>query len=280
MTDHSSPNGVEVVERFNPSDVEQMRLVREVVLAGQNATDDEFAVFLRVAAHSGLDPFKRQIYGIRRSGKLTIQTGIDGYRAIAGRTGQHAGTDDAVFSGRSKDKQYPGDATVTVYKLVGGLRVPFTATARWDEYKPSQSDAMWKKMPYNMLGKCAEALALRKAFPEETSGIDVEDTMANADPSAVTIAPPEREPTREELLAQRYADLPVSGKVQYTAWVKTLDISPPGARTDEELDVLEATLDKLAADVAETDAENPMPLFGPPCDVDAVLDVTEHATDE
>lgn len=277
MNEYPTSTTVEVIERFNPSDVEQMRLVREVVLAGQNATDDEFAVFLRVAAHSGLDPFRRQIYGIRRSGKLTIQTGIDGYRAIAGRTGQHAGTDDALFAGRSKDKQYPGEATVTVYRVVAGLRVPFTATARWDEYKPTQNDAMWKKMPFNMLGKCAEALALRKAFPEETSGIDVEETMAS-DPSPRTIAPEEREPTREERLAERYAGLPVAAKVRYMAWVKTLDISPPGARTDEELDALEATLDGLDAEMEATDAENPMPLFGPPSEVDTVLDVVDDAS--
>jgi len=49
-------------------------------------------------------------------------------------------------------------------------RCGFTATARWSEYKPD-SDFMWRRMPHTMLGKCAEALALRKGFPQELSGL-------------------------------------------------------------------------------------------------------------
>lgn len=266
---------------FDPRDDEQRRLIRELVLKGQNATDDEFLLFLHVAAHSGLDPLRRQIYGIRRDGKLTIQTGIDGYRAIAARTGLHAGTEDPTYRGRPRGggEDYPGEATVVVYKIVAGLRVPFTATARWDEYKPAagqsgKGDQMWKAKPYLMLGKCAEALALRRAFPEELSGIEAEEAAGFTGSLDVGSATVEREYTRDELLRRRFDALPVAAKVKFTAWLKTLDVPPPGNRSDDDLDVLEAKLDELDRDAAETDAANPMPATPGEkcerCDADAV----------
>lgn len=72
-------------------------------------------------------------------------------------------------------------ATVTVYKLMGGMKCPFTASARWEEYCPfPPNDNMWRKMPYNQLAKCAEALALRKAFPAELSALRTDEEMAQA----------------------------------------------------------------------------------------------------
>lgn len=224
-------------DRFDWTNREQLELLRDQI--NPDLSDQQFMLFCQVAKHTNLDPFRRQIYGTVRNGKLVIQTGIDGYRAIAARTGLHAGTDDAVFNGRSQDKQYPGEATVTVYKLVGGVRVPYTATARWDEYKPDQ-DWMWKRMPHNQLGKCAEALALRKAFPEETAGIDAEEATVNVDAASVTVEPQPHEVGREEALRLRFGALPVAAKVQYTAWVESQDDIPqPGHREDPHLDRLE-----------------------------------------
>jgi hypothetical protein len=75
---------------------------------------------------------------------------------------------------------------VTVYKMIAGQRCPFTATARWDQYYPGDSQGfMWRKMPHLMLGKCAEGLALRKAFPAELAGAYVKEEMdqAHAEPA-------------------------------------------------------------------------------------------------
>jgi len=142
------------------------------------ATDDELKLFLHVADKSGLDPLSRQIYFIKRSGKMTIQTGIDGFRAVADRTGQYVGSSDPVFEDNGK---IPAKATVTVNKVVGGIVGNFTATARWEEYYPGKSQGfMWDKMPHTMLGKCAEALALRKAFPAQLSGLYTGDEMDQA----------------------------------------------------------------------------------------------------
>ena len=147
-------------------------------------------LFARFCLESGLSPFKRQVHIIRRGGqsgeKYTIQTGIDGYRATADRTGLYAGNDgysfDEGLTEYEHDRQqrgFPKTATAIVYKMVAGQRVPFSATARWDEYSPKdQKQAfMWLKMPYMMLGKCAEALALRKAFPNQLSGTYTSDEM-------------------------------------------------------------------------------------------------------
>jgi hypothetical protein len=111
---------------------------------------------------------------------MTVQTSIDGYRVIAERSGQLAGIEDAVYD--REDLPHPNKASVTVYRLVDGLKVSFTASARWSEYAPTGGQAfMWQKMPYLMLGKCAETLALRKAFPNDLSGLYTNEEMAQAD---------------------------------------------------------------------------------------------------
>ena len=154
----------------------QVDLIKSQIAKG--ATDDELKLFLHVADKSGLDPLSRQIYFIKRSGKMTIQTGIDGFRAVADRTGQYVGSSDPVFE---ENGEIPSKATVTVNKVVGGIVGNFTATARWEEYYPGKSQGfMWDKMPHTMLGKCAEALALRKAFPAQLSGLYTDHEMDQA----------------------------------------------------------------------------------------------------
>lgn len=146
----------------------------------KDASTDEFALFVGVAKRSGLDPFTKQVHFVKRGGQMTVQTGIDGYRAIAERTGTLAGIDDATYD--SEENTLPKKATVTIYRRVGDERVPFTASARWSEYFPGEKMGfMWKKMPYLMLGKCAEALALRKAFPNDLSGLYTNEEMHQAD---------------------------------------------------------------------------------------------------
>jgi phage recombination protein Bet len=163
-------------------DREQIDLIKATVAKG--TTDDELRLFLYVCKRTGLDPLTRQIHAIKRWSKaenretMAIQTGIDGYRLTAARTQQHAGTDDATYD--TEDGDAPGKATVTVWRFSHGQRVPFTASARWSEYAQENSP-MWRRMPYLMLAKCAEALALRKAFPAELSGLYTHEEMMQAD---------------------------------------------------------------------------------------------------
>lgn len=145
----------------------------------------EFKVFLLACKRTRLDPFQRQIYAVKRHDSklnkdiMTIQTGIDGFRALAMRTGRYAGQDDAIFDA----DQNPKKATVTVFGITQGMRCPYTATARWDEYYPGEKlGFMWRKMPHTMLAKCAEALALRKMAPEDTAGLYLEEEMQQVGP--------------------------------------------------------------------------------------------------
>lgn len=183
MAANAALNG-EIV-RLAPTTPEQLPdwenkidLIRRTVAAG--ATNDELELFFHQARRAGLDPLARQIYFVKRKGKGVIQVGIDGLRLIADRTGKYAGNDDAEFDGQSRGG-YPDKAKVTVYKMVGGQRCPFSATARWEEYYPGDDQGFqWRKMPHAMLAKCAEALALRKAFPADMSGLYIHEEMEQA----------------------------------------------------------------------------------------------------
>lgn len=153
------------------------------------------SMYSKFCAESNLSPFKKQVHLVKRwtkdGDRYTIQTGIDGYRAIANRTGQYAGNDDYRFDeglteyeAVKNKRNPPTTATATVYRIVSGVRCPFSSTARWDEYVQQGKNGvspMWSKMPYLMLGKCAEALALRKAFPEEIGGVYTDEEMQQAD---------------------------------------------------------------------------------------------------
>lgn len=159
-------------------DYRQVELLKRTIAKG--ATDDELALFLGQCRRTGLDPFAKQIYLVKRwdSKKqqevMAIQVGIDGYRLIADRTGKYSGNDDPIFDSEAEPKK----ATVTVYKNIDGARCAFTATARWEQYYPGEKQGfMWKRMPHLMLGKCAEALALRKAFPAELSGLYIAEEL-------------------------------------------------------------------------------------------------------
>lgn len=160
---------------------DQIELIRHTIAPGISLP--ELSLFAMVCKRTGLDPFTKQIYAIKRGDRMTVQTGIDGYRVLAVRTGELAGIDDAIYD--TEDSDHPGRASVTVWRLVQGQRVPFTATARWNEYvqndRNGKPTSMWSKMPYLMLAKCAESLALRKAFPAELSGIYTAEEMAQAD---------------------------------------------------------------------------------------------------
>lgn len=169
---------------------EQEALIREQ-FGLQGATSTEIDYFFSVCERAGLDPIQKQIYAIMRYDgrakreKLVVQVGIDGLRLAAARTNAYAGQDDAVIRGVVEGTVYPAEATVTVYKIVQGVRCPFTATARWSEYCQRGRDGsplgQWPKMPTVMLAKCAEALALRKAFPAELGGIYSDVEMQQGD---------------------------------------------------------------------------------------------------
>lgn len=173
---------------------EKLDLIKRTV--AKDATDDELQLFLHQAQKMGLDPLARQIHFQKFKSKngaanVSFITTIDGYRLVADRTGRYAGNSEPVFKGQingidwgdyDKVKPVPAQATVTVKKIVGGAVCDFSATVFWHEYYPSgRKGHMWRKMPCVMLAKCAEAAALRKAFPADLSGVYTADEMGQAD---------------------------------------------------------------------------------------------------
>lgn len=164
----------------------QKRLLKTQICPG--ASDDELSLFMAVAKKTELDPFTRQIYGIMRNGKLSIQTSIDGFRLIAARTGEYEGQVGPFWCGMDGawrdvwlESLPPSAAKVGVWRK--GFKEPIWGVARFEAYAARYNgklNNMWQKLSDLMIGKCAEALALRRAFPNELSGIYSQDEMAQA----------------------------------------------------------------------------------------------------
>ena len=160
---------------------EQTQLISTTIAPG--CTGDELRLFAYACQRTGLDPFSKQIYAIKRGGKMTIQAGIDGLRAIAERTGELDGSttewcgDDGQWSDVWLSAKPPAAAKTTIWRK--GCSRSFTGVARFSDYNAGQG--LWSKMPAAMIAKCSEALALRKAFPANLSGVYSTDEMAQAD---------------------------------------------------------------------------------------------------
>lgn len=176
---------------------QQGAVLRQSGIDNQVAAE-ELSAFLHLCQRTRLDPFSRQIYLIgrfdgRQQRKVyTPQTSIDGYRVIAHRAAAEAGHalgyDDTLWcakDGRWQDvwlsEAPPAAAKVTVIR--NGMR--FSAVARYSEYvqtkKNGDPSGLWGKMPATMTAKCAEALALRMAFPHDLAGVYTAEEMAQAD---------------------------------------------------------------------------------------------------
>lgn len=170
------------------ADEAKIDLIKRTVCKG--STNDELHLFIHACKRTGLDPFMRQIYAVKRwDGALKrevmqIQTGIDGYRLIADRTGKYAPGKETVFSYSSDGKLVSSTAYVKK-QTPDGTWHEISSTAYFDEYvclnKDRAPNIMWATKGHIMLSKCAEACALRKAFPAELSGIYTKEEMEQAD---------------------------------------------------------------------------------------------------
>lgn len=195
-------------------------LIRRTVAKDCDAA--EFDQFIHICRAVRLDPLRRQIYAFvfgknnPQYRRMSVVTGIDGYRAIAERTGNYR-PDTAPprieYSDGAKDARSNPlgivRCEVTVYKHAHGEWFPVTADAYWDEYAPLKDGALdpkkenWRKMARVMIAKCAEAQAIRRAWPDDFSGLEVEeetDRRAALELSASELADEGAQKARFELI--------------------------------------------------------------------------------
>lgn len=188
-----------------------LALIRRTVAA--DCTNDEFDLFISYAKALRLDPRRRQIYAFVYNKnkpdkrRMSIIVGIDGFRTIADRTGCYRPDEDEPRYETDTSLKCPNNpvglikATVSAYKFAHGGWHKVTASAYWDEYAPLKDEwrdnpetgrgektgkqtldtsGNWGKMPRLMLAKVAEALALRKAWPDDFANIYSQEEMDRA----------------------------------------------------------------------------------------------------
>lgn len=180
----------------------QVAVLRQIGL--EEAKQGDLDVFFHQCQRTGLDPFAKQIYMIGRNSqnqktkqwevKYTIQTGIDGYRLVARRAADRAretlGYRDTLWcgaDGRWTDVWLSDEPPAAAKVIVVRQGQDFPAIALWREYvqtvKDGSPNSMWQRMGAGQLAKCAEALALRKAYPQDLSGLYTQEEMGQSENS-------------------------------------------------------------------------------------------------
>lgn len=214
------------------SESEVMDVLRNSLYVG--AKDESIKMVLGYCAAAGLDVMQKPVHLVpmwdSKSGAMrdVVMPGIGLYRTQAARSGEYAGVTDPEF-GADKEENiggvtltYPVSCKVTVKRLLpNGTVAEFSATERWKENyavkggkeKSIAPNSMWIKRPYAQLAKCAEAQALRKAFPEcgsaptadEMEGKALDDSMVvEATATPVKESKPERKTMTIKDLTDKY----------------------------------------------------------------------------
>jgi phage recombination protein Bet len=205
----------------------QIEILKNSICRG--VSNEEFEIFIMACVKTQLDPFMRQIYAVKRKAKkadgswgetMTIQTGIDGYRLIAERTGCYAPGPEPTYVHDSVGALQSATAYIKKQTKDGTWHT-VSSSAYIDEYCQTFTDkatgekramGMWSNMPRTMLAKCAEAQALRKAFPAEMSGVYTKEEMEQVEIENVTPKISLEQASEIEMILSECDD-------KYRAWV-------------------------------------------------------------
>lgn len=182
---------------MTPADFEQFMATIQPDRDGKIQKPPEHALRMleEMEARTSLSWKAKQLYLTPRKGRWSVTMSIDGFRLIASRNPEYAGQADVLWKA-DQDSEWsdcppPGNpyaAKAGVIRLRSGVQVTTSAVALWSSYNGGVN--LWKQMPATMLAKCAEMLALRKAFPADFSGIYGQEEMDQANrPLPVDEAP-------------------------------------------------------------------------------------------
>lgn len=164
-----------MTQELATQDQSHRAIIKDMYFRG--ASDAEFEAFLMLCKKTGLDPIAKQIYVMKSGGKLVTMTSIDGQRLVAERTGKYAPGREPTYTYDAKGKLI--SATSYVKKRTSdGSWHEVAATAHLVEF--GKDNQIWKQMPHIMLAKCAESQALRRAFPNDLSGLYSREEMEQA----------------------------------------------------------------------------------------------------
>ena len=159
----------------------------------KNLTEHETMHFFAICHKRMLNPLTNQIYVWKFGSKMTIIVSIDGFRLIAERTKKYAPGKETVFTYK-KDGSILNATAYVKKQTTDGTWHEVSATAFFDEFNDPKKDT-WKKMPHVMIAKCAESQALRRAFPEDLSGMYTQEEMDHVEEAEVV---PNDEPEKKE----------------------------------------------------------------------------------
>lgn len=219
---------------------------------------------------AGLDPMQKPVHIVpmwdknSRSMRDVIMPGISLYRTQAARTGEHVGTDEPVY-GPMIDLAVTGGTvrvpewcSVTVWRMKAGMRCAFVATEYWEEnYAVAGKDttapnAMWKKRSRGQIAKCAEAQALRRAFPEVGSAPTAEEMEGKPMQQEVDITPAATV-TQDWVAAARACATATELTAVWTAGVAEIRLAGNKPLYDELKKVVEERGKAFAAKPAEVE---------------------------
>ena len=193
---------------INWEDSKVVDVIKSTVAAG--TTNEEFSMFAEFCKGTGLNPFKKEIWcivtGKGQYRKVQMMTGINGFYAIANSHPQFDGVENDYGPMKEIELRTPEKKKIKVPEWIEckvyrkDRSRPQMFRAVWEEFHQDLVTrngylSIWAQKPSLMLEKCAESMALRKAFPQELNGMYTSEEMpSNFSSEKAEVIKPKQEP--------------------------------------------------------------------------------------